>query len=348
MRPTSQLHQKKTSIILLATTAAFLGACSGNQPFVNLSGINPLSSNQANNMQTGGGAKTNIAGNRTPDSRGVITYETYQVAVARSGDTVASVAARVGIDAQRLAVHNGLSTGTQLRAGEILALPSYVPPVATNSRNSETIKTETLDDEPVTDATTAETVHTVKAGETVFSISRLYGVSVTALAAWNNLGADMIVREGQELKIPTGETPNSDGQKLTEDDTATASTAPAPTSSTPNFSEPVSGSITTTYNAAPGPNHSDGIVYSTGSGASVKAAGAGTVALVSKSAGNEGNIVLIKHDNGLITVYGRLGTVNVTKGQAVSAGQVIGATANDSLLFQVRRGTESLNPVEYF
>jgi hypothetical protein len=38
-----------------------------------------------------------------PDAQGVISYPGYQVAVARRGDTVGSVAARVGLSAQELA-----------------------------------------------------------------------------------------------------------------------------------------------------------------------------------------------------------------------------------------------------
>ena len=44
--------------------------------------------------------------------------------------------------------------------------------------------------------------HRVEPGETVYSIARLYGVSVTALASWNGLGPDMAIREDQELLIP--------------------------------------------------------------------------------------------------------------------------------------------------
>ena len=44
--------------------------------------------------------------------------------------------------------------------------------------------------------------HRVEAGETAYSIARLYGVSVTALASWNGLGPDLAVRENQELLIP--------------------------------------------------------------------------------------------------------------------------------------------------
>ena len=44
--------------------------------------------------------------------------------------------------------------------------------------------------------------HRVESGETAYSIARLYGVSVTALASWNGLGPDLAVRENQELLIP--------------------------------------------------------------------------------------------------------------------------------------------------
>jgi len=43
-----------------------------------------------------------------PDSRGIISYPNYQVAVARRGDTAADVATRVGLPAGELARYNGV------------------------------------------------------------------------------------------------------------------------------------------------------------------------------------------------------------------------------------------------
>ena len=70
-----------------------------------------------------------------PDNRGVISYPNYQVAVARRGDTLEDVAARVGTDAAALARYNGLQVNDPLRAGEIIALPRRVaePSPATGS-----------------------------------------------------------------------------------------------------------------------------------------------------------------------------------------------------------------------
>jgi hypothetical protein len=59
-----------------------------------------------------------------PDARGVISYPTYQVAVAQEGDTLSTVAGRVGLDAATLASYNGLTPDAPLRADEIVALPS--------------------------------------------------------------------------------------------------------------------------------------------------------------------------------------------------------------------------------
>ena len=59
----------------------------------------------------------------TPDATGIVTYDGYVAAVARSGDTVASVAQRIGISALELGAYNGLSPTHPLRSGDELVLP---------------------------------------------------------------------------------------------------------------------------------------------------------------------------------------------------------------------------------
>lgn len=60
------------------------------------------------------------------DARGIISYPGYQVAVARRGDTVASVAQRVGLNPNEVGSYNALMPNDPLREGEILALPRRV------------------------------------------------------------------------------------------------------------------------------------------------------------------------------------------------------------------------------
>jgi lipoprotein NlpD len=339
--------------------------------------------------------------NVPPDGRGVITYASYQVAVARDGDTLDTVAARVGgVSGAELSRLNGLPPEHRLRAGEVLALPDSVPrgaPIGTSASPTgwtPQIATQAIDRVPEgtgtapaapnpfgngqTDLVIDPIRHRVEPGETAYSIARLYGVSVTALASWNGLGPDLAVRENQELLIPvvgganqirsslpdtvpgqgTPTTPPpSAAQPLPQNITAAAGAPPASPDlgqfRTPpggRLARPVDGPITKEFNLAAGPNRSEGVGFGVPAGTAVRAAGEGEVALVSESLGGLGTIVLIRHRDDLMTVYGRVDGVTVERGQRVAEGQRIGAVAggpNPELHFEVRRGTDAVDPMPY-
>lgn len=183
-----------------------------------------LRGNAPGGLDTSGAARNAaIADRPKPDDSGLITYPTYQVAVAKRGDTVTDVAARVGISASELAQFNGRSTDAPLRAGEILAMPRRVTPTAAEAPTEATSRPDisaiagaAIDranpTAPAAPAATAPKLevqsgkepirHRAARGETAFTIARLYGVSVKSLAEWNGLGSDLEVREGQYLIIP--------------------------------------------------------------------------------------------------------------------------------------------------
>jgi lipoprotein NlpD len=384
-------HQNALARALVTSALVFgLAACGGG-----IGGFNNASRGTADNLP--------------PDHRGVISYASYQVAVARDGDTLADIAGRVGgASAAELGALNGLPPDYRLREGEVVALPDTVPRggggfgaapgggfdtgLSPGGGWSPEIATSAIDRAPGATAPAPAVApfgngqsdlvidpirHRVEPGETAYSIARLYGVSVTALASWNGLGSDLAVRENQELLIPVvsganqiqsgaggGSAPGqgtvagpppSASQPLPQDVTASANPA------SPNLGQyrtpaggrlarPVDGPITKEYNPGSGPNRSEGIGFSVPAGTPVRAAGPGEVALVSESLGGLGTIVLIRHRDDLMTVYGRVENVSVQRGQQVAAGQAIGAVAaqNDpGLHFEVRRGTDSVDPMTY-
>lgn len=69
--------------------------------------------------------------------------------------------------------------------------------------------------------------------------------------------------------------------------------------------------------------------------------------------GGYGNVVKIRHDNGLVTVYAHLQSVKVYSGQRVSRGQVIGLIGNSGysfgphLHFEVIKNGVKVNPLNY-
>lgn len=299
------------------------------------------------------------------DRRGVITYETYQVIVAREGDTLASIASRVGLTATELANVNGLPVRYQPHESEVLVLPENVGGALVSSPSGwsaeiaeSAIEDATPGNQPATVGSPTEPLrHRVEAGETAYIIARQYNVSVTALSSWNGLGPDLMVRTGQQLIIPVPDTENVAPPTVTRP-APVATPAPAPEPATPPapapnprapFVAPVSGSIASGYQPT-GRNKNEGIDYATAANATVRAAGDGTVTLVSESLGGLGTIVLIRHSDDLMTVYGRVTDVSVTKGQTVSQGQNIGkvVTADTPTMhFEVRVGTESVDPTRY-
>ncbi len=339
-------------------------------------------------LGVGGGTAGGTAGtvaNATPDARGVITYATYQVAVAREGDTIATLAARVGTTPAELSAKNGLPETYRLRSGEVVVLPDSVPraqPGWSPERAAAAIDgagTTAAAPSPFQTGPSAPLIdpvrHRVEPGETAYSIARLYGVSVTALASWNGLGPDLAVRENQELLIPIVSGANQISTTLDTEPGQGTPVTPPPSAAEPlpdnivagtnpaspelgqfrtppggRLQAPVNGPVTKAYNLAPGPNRSEGIGFSVPAGTTVRAAGDGEVALVSDSLGGLGTIVLIRHGDDLMTVYGRVSGVTVERGQRISAGQGIGVVAENAqpeLHFEVRRGTQSVDPGPY-
>lgn len=203
------------------------------------------------------------------DNRGLITYPTYQVAVAERGDRVEDVAARIGLPAEEVARFNGVQPADRLRDGEVLVLPRRAPDtVASAAANPGSVDIEALAGSAIENSpasspnpgsvTTTELQpapkpqaiqpaqvqdgpeplrHKVKRGETAYTISRLYQVPVKSLAEWNGLGSDFAIREGQYLLIPLKGAPApaaSDGPEAAAVvPAAAATTAPGQGSPTP-------------------------------------------------------------------------------------------------------------------
>lgn len=326
-------------------------------------------------------AARNAAPRPEPDARGVISYPTYQVVVARPGDTVATVASRVGLSAQELATYNGLTPDTRLRPDEIIALPSRVAADGAIQPDG-TISITTLAGHAINRADSGQAPagttqpigdtpvrHKVERGETAFSIARLYGVSVRSLADWNGLGPDLQVRAGQYLLIPVSAETQDVTTTTTSRPGGTSSVSAPPSSSQPlptetiaaaappasdfssqrssgaRFQMPVSGKIIRDYQK----RVNDGIDIAAGEGDAVRAAEGGTVAAITRD--TEGvPILVLKHSGNLLTVYANIKDLKVKKGDSVSRGQTIAAVrgGNPSFLhFEVREGFESVDPTPY-
>ncbi|WP_261167349.1 LysM domain-containing protein, partial [Microbacterium sp. Marseille-Q6965] len=98
--------------------------------------------------------------------------------VVEEGDTITRIAIRNGLRTIDVLVWNGLRTTSTIQPGQVLRLtPPSTAPVAVP-------------------APTDPTVHTVAAGETIWSIAQQHGMSVQALLAANGLKASAVIYPG--------------------------------------------------------------------------------------------------------------------------------------------------------
>jgi LysM repeat protein len=103
--------------------------------------------------------------------------------VIRSGDTLSHIAAKHGVSVEALAAANGLKPNATIYSGRSLVVPT-----------SGTVRSNP--------ATVPAKSYVVKRGDTLSHIAANHGVSVSSLAAANNLSTKSIIVIGRKLTIP--------------------------------------------------------------------------------------------------------------------------------------------------
>jgi murein DD-endopeptidase MepM/ murein hydrolase activator NlpD len=136
-------------------------------------------------------------------------------------------------------------------------------------------------------------------------------------------------------------------------ETAKAEPAPAALPHGAHFSWPLNGRVLTSYGAATGGGHNDGVNIAAPRGTPIAAIEGGTVAYAGNELRGYGNLVLIKHSDGWISAYAHCDELLVKKGDQVDRGKAIakvGATGNVSepqLHFELRRGKQPVDPRQF-
>jgi membrane-bound lytic murein transglycosylase D len=125
----------------------------------------------------------------TPDQR--LRVERYSV---REGDTVASIAARFGTNAQHLQELNSLGNANKLAVDSELRVPSAVTALPDQVRLAAARVDSRLPGG-------VRAVHVVRNGDTLSGIAKKHGLSISTLARINNIRTTSILRIGQKLQL---------------------------------------------------------------------------------------------------------------------------------------------------
>ena len=184
-------------------------------------------------------------------------------------------------------------------------------------------------------------LHVVKNGESLEQIVAKYDADMNAILDTNDLPNTAIV-PGLELFIP--------GAALSDWELRLISGE--------LFSYPVSGRLTSRFGYRNDPftgirRFHYGIDLAAPTGRSVRAAMEGRVSYIGNQAGGYGKYVILKHPGGFQSLYAHLNGFNVSSGQSVARGQVIGWVGNTGrstgahLHFSIIKNGRFQNPYNY-
>ncbi len=225
----------------------------------------------------------------------------------------------------------------------------------------------------------ASGTYTVQSGDTLSRIARNTGASVSAIKQANGMN-DGMIRIGQTLKIPGGGSTQVASVAPTATDPVTTGTSAKPTKAEqvavytpPKKAEkviqqadetapdatgigrmrwPVRGRVISKYGTGGGKSN-DGIDILVPEGTPIKAAENGVVIYAGDGLKEFGNTVLVRHEDGLVTVYGHASELKVERGTKVKRGQEIavsgmsGTTDAPKLHFEVRKNSAPVDPSTY-
>ncbi|MBR2960883.1 MAG: M23 family metallopeptidase [Burkholderiaceae bacterium] len=209
----------------------------------------------------------------------------------------------------------------------------------------------------------------VQPGDTLYSIATRNGCNPAELARANGISDPTTLRVGTVLNLTIGRiepvqeiTPEDvalsqpvPDQEVTIDGVDLTKEAPEPafvqkTMGNTQLSWPVAvrGAVLTKF----AQNGSKGIEIAGEMGSDVLAAAAGRVLYTGDNVSGYGNLIIITHGPGAVTVYGHNSEILVKKGDNVTNGQVIAKMGNSdsksvNLLFEVRHNDKPVDPIQY-
>ena len=207
--------------------------------------------------------------------------------------------------------------------------------------------------------------HRVKSGDTVQGIADQHGADPREMAELNDLPEDGTIGDRGELFVPTADGgPPGTGASPPPAIVVAAPKKPAAAGAQPRSAKkcgvdgrpclvwPVAGELGARFGSGTDGHH-DGIDIIADRGTAISAAAAGKVIYVGDDIKGYGNMVIIRHEEGLITVYAHCEETLAAEGSEVKAGQAIakvgssGNATSPQLHFEVRVGESPRDPLSY-
>lgn len=273
---------------------------------------------------------------------------------AKPGETVFNLSRRYGVPADAIMKANGLSETRGLQAGQKIVIPAYAysdkAPVSAPDSNPKVAAAKAA--VPADKGQLPASAPQNKVGmlpqspkvkeQTVASAGQ--GTSPAAKPA--QAAASNSATEEAPVSAYT---PPRKADKVIEEAREDVALAAPDSTGIGRMRWPVRGRVISNFGKGAGRSN-DGIDIQVPEGTPVKAAENGVVIYAGDGLKEFGNTVLVRHDDGLVTVYGHASELKVSRGQKVKRGQEIarsgmsGTTDAPKLHFEVRKNSSPVDP----
>ncbi|MDR1215203.1 MAG: M23 family metallopeptidase [Treponema sp.] len=231
----------------------------------------------------------------------------------KKGETIYSIALSYGVSTEALMKLNGITDPSRLRVDQKLKIPEKKDAPKTNAPAQSGIATSQSNSEYV-----------VIKNDTLFSIARRNGVTVSALLRLNDLPDNYVLKTGDKLKIPQ----------------------PAEVKPPLSPKSPLEWPVTVRSMAKSTGKLAGGVIITSYAAEVVRSVTNGVV----QSAGpylNYKQVVIVKNASGLLYIYGGCERLSVKQGDKVGPGAELGRLSTDrspQLLFMVDKGGVYIDP----
>jgi lipoprotein NlpD len=293
------------------------------------------------------GQKIKIRGAAQKPQGEKIEYKTVRV---EKGDNLLGLSIEHGSTLMELAKLNDISAPYNIYAGQKLKVP--IRQGGAKSTRSDTKE---------------KNVYIVEKGDSLLLIAKKTNTKFGDLIKINNLSKPYNVYVGQKIYLNG----NNIAKKSSTEQKIEQKSSPIPQQPqrtvvannnngvvvvknvSNDFLWPLNGVVLKNFGDNNNGKFFDGIIIKGSKGEAIKSADDGEVVYVGNELKDLGNIVIIKHKNNWLTIYGYCDSVNIKIKDAVKKGEVIasvgktGSASDYQLYFAIRRGKVAVDPIKY-
>ncbi|WP_336287846.1 M23 family metallopeptidase [Bartonella sp. CB60] len=254
--------------------------------------------------------------------------------IVQSGDTLLSIAHQTGVSIDTLKLANGIKNNS-IYIGQILTIPSKRTVADSNATNNNLF------------ASAQKSSFQARSSKKYEKIPPTYKKPAPVVPSEKIRKSDIQKNSSQQMIAL------SHGNGLSDTVPRTNNKLPLQATGISKMRWPVRGRLLSQFGQKKGTEINRGIDIAVPVGSSVKAAENGVVIYASDGLKDLGNVVMIRHEDDIITVYGYNSKLVVNRGQRIRRGDEIaksgvsGNVKTPRVHFEVRKNRIPVDPIKY-